>query len=120
MQQTPESGFSLIEALVALSVLAVSSTVILSSTENHTQRVSALKDRAHARWVALNRFERLAAGETNLSDRVSMGGQEWNLNQVVGQTGDPDLMRVDVSVGPATGGTKIAFITGFVMRDALR
>jgi general secretion pathway protein I len=116
MARSTDGGFSLIEALVALSVLAVSASVILSATENHTKSVTALTDRTQARWVAQNRLTRLQTGEKTLPARVAMGGQDWRVTQKQSETSDPDLWRVDISVGRAVDPSDIAFLTGFVAR----
>mgnify|MGYP003325305209 CR=1 FL=1 len=49
-----QAGFTLIETLVALAVLAVGSVTLLVGVERHAARVHGLSDRLVARWVAEN------------------------------------------------------------------
>lgn len=114
MPDAQDNGFSLIETLVALTVLAVSSSIILSSAEAHTATVIALKERTHARWVAQNRLELLRGGKEDLPLVVAMGGQDWHVTQTETITNDPDIRRVEVSVARSHDGTDFAFLTGFI------
>jgi general secretion pathway protein I len=116
MTRHKSDGFSLIEALVALSVLAVSASVILSAAERHTHNITALTERAHARWVAQNHMTRLQAGAVDLAPVVSMGGQDWRVTERRSATADPDLLRVDLTVARASGQTPLGFLTGFIAK----
>ena len=94
-----EKGFSLIEALVALSVLAVSASAILATVEEHTRAIAAISDRATARWIAENRLVELSLALKDLPDSSSFAGQEWWIATERSETSDPDLIRVDIRVG---------------------
>ncbi len=120
-RSSPEAGFSLIEALVALVVLAVAGIAIVGATETHVNRIAALENRAVAQWVAENRMAELAAGLHPLSDRdgeASMLGATWTLRQSVEATDDPDLARIDIAVRDPSDVTTLARLTGFLTRDA--
>lgn len=49
-----EAGFTLIETLVALTVLAVGAMTLLTAVERHARSSGMLADRIMARWVAEN------------------------------------------------------------------
>ena len=54
-----EHGFSLIEALVALAVLAIATVGLVRAVESHVDSTRALERRAAAMWVAENRLAEL-------------------------------------------------------------
>ncbi|MEL6883894.1 MAG: type II secretion system minor pseudopilin GspI [Pseudomonadota bacterium] len=114
MPRDAQSGFSLIETLVAMAVLAVSATAILSATETHTHTVAAVTDRTVARWVAQNSMVD-AQSRRQVPDRVEMGPKAWLVRVDQSATADPDLGRVDITVATAAiPDVVLARLTGFV------
>ncbi|WP_299652007.1 type II secretion system minor pseudopilin GspI [uncultured Tateyamaria sp.] len=114
MRAPKTDGFSLIETLVAMTVLAVSSSVILSATEAHTHTVTAVTDRTIARWVAQNAMVQLEA-RREMSGTVQMGGTEWEVRVDQSATPDPDLERVDILVATTVArDVVLARLTGFI------
>lgn len=114
MHASSEAGFSLIETLVALSVLAVSSLVLLSASEGHTRAVTSVSDRTVARWVAQNSLVELEHGRAD-PERVEMAGIEWNVSIRRSETGDPEIARLDIRVARATElESVLARLTGFI------
>ena len=98
-----DAGFTLIEALVAMAVLAVGAVSLLSAAESNTARISAITDRTTARWVAEYRLTSLRLGLEEARDTVAMMGQDWQVTTTRAATTDPELSRVDVTVGRADG-----------------
>lgn len=114
MPRGRRDGFSLIETLVAMTVLAVSATVILSATETHTQTVTAVTDRTVARWVAQNSMVDLERGQ-QVPTTVQMVRKDWLVHSHRSGTNDPDLGRVDLTVAlMSTPDTVLARLTGFL------
>ncbi|KKK60035.1 hypothetical protein LCGC14_3028410, partial [marine sediment metagenome] len=62
MTRDTEAGFTLIEALVAMAVLATSAVSLLAAVETHIGRISELERRTAARWVAENALAAQTAG----------------------------------------------------------
>ncbi|WBY09406.1 type II secretion system minor pseudopilin GspI [Sphingomonas sp. 7/4-4] len=56
-----EAGFSLIEALVALAVLAIAAVGLMRTVESHIDSTRGLERRTAAMWVAENRLAELEA-----------------------------------------------------------
>lgn len=111
-----ETGFSLIEALVALTVLSVAVGTLLAVVEDHVRIQSGISDRALARWIAENRLVELGLGMEDLPDVTQSGGREWWVETTRSETPDPDLIRVDIAVGPGEDrGAMLATLTGFVI-----
>ncbi|WP_299689792.1 type II secretion system minor pseudopilin GspI [uncultured Tateyamaria sp.] len=109
-----QAGFSLIETLVAMTVLAVSATAILSATETHTRTVTAVSDRTVAHLVAQNGWVELAA-TGDMATIVRMGTVDWALRADQSATKEPALARVDIRVARASEPEVIlARLTGFL------
>jgi general secretion pathway protein I len=112
-QRNPESGFTLIEVMVALVVLAVGSVSLLTATETHASRISDIRNRTVARWVADNHLAALRL-EIASTDRVTMMGEDWRIAVMRSETLDPDVERVDISVRGSDGEAVFYVLTGFV------
>lgn len=110
-------GFTLVEALVALTVLAVASAGLIRATEAHVDQVRGLQTRTIAQWVAENRLVELQVGQVvpvARTDRVEMLGRSWDVAVALGGSEDPDLAGVTVAVSPAGARSSAAVLTGFV------
>jgi general secretion pathway protein I len=108
-----DRGFSLIEALVALAVLAIASVGLMRTVESHIDSTRGLERRAAAMWVAENRLAELEAGIAG-PDRVEMLGEEWKIATVRQRTDDPDIVRVRIAVNSARDNAGLASLDGFV------
>ena len=109
-----DAGFTLIETLVALSILAITAVTLLGVTEGHVARVADLEKRAAAEWVAENRLAEMSLGLTPGSEPVLMLGYSFGLRTEIADTQDPDLQRVTL-VAQDEKGAPVARITGFVL-----
>ena len=111
-----EAGFTLIEALVALAILAVASVGLIRATEAHVDSVRGLEGRAAAQWVAENRLAELGLPDAfpGGDAPVEMLGIRWDVRSTSRQTDDPDLRSVSVTVHPEGRASPSATIDGFV------
>lgn len=97
--QSPRAGYSLMEAMVALFVLAISATALLLATRSHIDGVGDLENRVTAQWVAENRLVELGLGDPSAqSGNVEMMGRDWVVTVKQRPTDDPDLMAVEITV----------------------
>src|SRR5688572_28933903 len=76
------SGFSLIEVLVALTIVAIALSAIIRATAVMTGNTAHLKEKTCAHWIAMNRVAELRVTKAwpevgNSSDDVVMFGEEW-------------------------------------------
>jgi general secretion pathway protein I len=97
------AGFTLIEVLVALVVVAVSVTAVLHSASVASRTMHGLEDRFFARMVASEEITALklerdfpAVGITTGNRR--MASQTWNWETRITQTAEPKMRRVEVTV----------------------
>jgi general secretion pathway protein I len=113
--EADEQGFTLIEALVALLILGVAAAGLVRAVESHIDSIARLEQRAAAVWVAENRLTELTLAEPDPPSTVDMLGRRWQVRSVTRTSPDPDLSRIDVSVGPP-GVSPLVTIGGFVDR----
>jgi general secretion pathway protein I len=98
-----ERGFTLLEVLVAVAVLALALTAIISGGSNAARAAALMRDKTLALWVAHNRLTEIDLQPTwpqpgTSSDDVSMGGEDWTWHAQVVGTQDPTLRRIDIRV----------------------
>ncbi|MBL4826479.1 MAG: type II secretion system minor pseudopilin GspI [Spongiibacteraceae bacterium] len=88
--KTRNQGFTLIEVMVALLVVAVSISALLNQVITIVDSTARLRDKAIANWVALNQLELLYIANANpasrtynqliddeLSGKEEMAGRTW-------------------------------------------
>lgn len=114
-------GYSLMEAMVALFILAVATVGLTRATQTHIDGVRGLEQRVIAQWVAENRLVELnleGAAAMPARSTVRMMDRDWAVEVATRATDDPDLLAVDVAVAEAgtTGAT--VRLSGFVDRLA--
>jgi general secretion pathway protein I len=117
MTRSPDAGFTLIETLIALAILAMTAVAMLGATEAHIARISALEYRAAAQWAAENYLVELTLGLEPQSPAPMLGVQ-FELLAEQTATEDPNLQRVDITATDAADGRSYARLVGFVLADA--
>ncbi|MGV8951232.1 MAG: type II secretion system minor pseudopilin GspI [Cypionkella sp.] len=110
----PEAGFTLIETLVALVILAMSAISLLGATEAHISRIGALESRAAAEWTTENYLTELTLGVPPSDTPPAMNGNTFVIETVRTPTSDPDLEKVDLTARGAVDGVSYYRMTGFV------
>lgn len=109
-------GFTLIELMVALAVVAIVSTTVLVRGGETAAQTYSLERRALARWVVENEIERarlrqavqrepVASGSHRR--RVNLGSREWLIMEDVNQTSHPWLWRIEYSVFALEDGREV-------------
>ncbi len=96
-------GFTLIEVLIAVFVVALGIGALLTTISSSARAAGQMRDQSMARWVALNRLaelrlsrERPTVGTT--SGEADMGNMHWTWRQVISDPGLAGVLRVDVAV----------------------
>jgi general secretion pathway protein I len=96
------SGFTLLEVMIAVTVFAVIATTISQTTSQSVDNLLYLQDKTLASFVAENRLTEVRlSGYPNVGDSndvVDMAGREWRVNTKVENTEFPDTRRVTVAV----------------------
>ncbi len=99
------SGFTLLEVLVALTVLALTLGAVIKAAGDYTANQAHLHDRTLATWVARNvlveqQLENAWPRVGELKGTTDMGEREWRWLAIVSQTEEEELRRLDVEVRP--------------------
>jgi general secretion pathway protein I len=95
-------GFTLIEVLIALTIVALSAGALLGAVTSSASNVIYLKEKTLAEWVALNRLTevRIAVdmpGEGRRKGNTTMAGMRWEWEEEVTELPVVEgLFRVDV------------------------
>lgn len=119
-------GFTLIEVLVAMTIIAVGVSALVMSAGSSAWRADYLREREFGRWVASNALAELqvvpawpSVGTTN--KEVSMGNFQWFVRTKTQAVADADLRRVDVEVRrEKDADSYIYVVTGFVGNPEIR
>ncbi len=97
-----QAGFTLLEVLVALAVLALGMGTVLKVSASQTRQLSYLQDKTIATWIASNKVNEIRlqqAPATGLrSGHVFMAQREWRWQMQVSPTRDKALLRLDIAV----------------------
>ena len=112
-------GFTLIEMLAAVAVLAIAMAAILSGMARHANNAAYLREKTVALWVAHNRLTEIELErswpDVGKSDGdVEMAGVEWTWKVEVQQTPDDQWRRVDIEVLPPERQTPAIRLSGFI------
>jgi len=98
-----EAGFSMIEALVAMTVLAVTAAGLLSAAEQTIRTSAALDDRVLLRWVAEDQIAAARAG-LGPDPSVTVWGRQFEIETETRASSDPDTEYVSFNIASPQGG----------------
>ena len=102
-----QRGFTLIEVLIALSIVAVALPALVMRVQSVSENTGYIEQKTYAFWVAQNKMEELMLDyrlkntfpKTKLHDTVEFGGKEWYWEVEADTTGQEGVYRMQVSVG---------------------
>ena len=98
-----DRGFTLIEMVAAVAVLAMAMAAILSGMARYADHAAHLRERTMALWVAHNRLTEIELQpvwpDVGRSDgEMELAGQTWEWRVEVLETTDDKLRRVNIRV----------------------
>lgn len=101
MQRLHTKGFTLIEVLVAMTIIAVGVTALVQASGAASWRANFMREREFARWVASNHLTEIQVLPTwpetgSKNTETDMMGLRWFIKTRTQKVDDPDLRRVDV------------------------
>ena len=116
-------GFTLIEVLVALAIVAIALGTIIAITSQDIMRVDSMQKRMFANWIAQNklaenRLNNIKNSVGTEDGSITYAGSEWTWEIITSESGIENLLRMDVTVSNANNDTSIRKLTGFVYSDA--
>jgi general secretion pathway protein I len=115
----PQAGFTLLEVVVALAVLAIAMGAIISTATHSVNSMGILRDQTFASWAALNKInESLLATEPWPTDatrkgHIDLASRTWHWEAKFQKTDDPDLTRLDVTIRSDENGPALTTLAAF-------
>lgn len=96
-------GFTLVEVLVALAVLAIALAAIMRTMAQAIDTTATLREHDVALWVAQNRLaehmmRRDWPGVDTTNGDAEMGGQKWFWREQVIATPEPKMRRIEITI----------------------
>ncbi|HEU4617177.1 MAG TPA: type II secretion system minor pseudopilin GspI [Gammaproteobacteria bacterium] len=96
-------GFTLIEAMVALAIVALGMIAVNMQLGRYAENAIRIEDKTLASWIATNKITELSVQSTwpdlgKDEEDVDFAGREWHCVIEVQKTPADNLRRVDVSV----------------------
>jgi general secretion pathway protein I len=98
-----DTGFTLIEILVALAVIAIAVSAVAAAVSGNVRNAAYIQDRTLAHWIGMNKIAEAqlsrdwpAAGTSH--GESLMASQSWSWQMRVSTTDDADVRRLDVDV----------------------
>lgn len=113
MSHRGEQGFTLLEMLVALSIISIAALTLVRLDAYAVRTAGDLDVSTAAGIVAQNRAVELWTDPAppvigNSSIGVANAGRNWRIDQRVTKTADAALLRIDLIVRPESGGGQAA------------
>jgi general secretion pathway protein I len=119
-RQAGESGFTLVEVLVALAIIAFGLIAVFGQLSQSATAANRLRDKTLAHWVAVDRLTELRLSGAfpsvgTSSDDVEMANRRWHYEIKVSATDGAKLRRADVTVSFADKADRpLITVTGFL------
>ncbi len=116
-----QTGFLLVEILVALVILAIPLAAITRAVSQAIDTTAALRDRNIAIWVAqdrltMHRIERDWPSLKTTTGTSEMADRSWRWQEKVISTPVAQLRRVEIEIRDENGPDVLAKLVGF-LRD---
>ena len=122
MNRPGERGFTLVEVLVALVVVALGLAALLTTVSSTARTSGFLRDKTVAQWIALNRITEVRLNQNKFGQNLDKGevkfaNRTWHYDTRYFTTSVASMQRLVVRVwaGDAkTKGNPVVEVTGFL------
>jgi general secretion pathway protein I len=103
-----QHGFTLLEVLVALAILAIVMGALIKVTDSYAFNAGYLQQKTLAQWIAENKATEYQLMQQfppvgNKEGQTEMANVEWQWRVTVSNTEDRRLRRLDISVALKNG-----------------
>ncbi|GMR19977.1 MAG: type II secretion system minor pseudopilin GspI [Gammaproteobacteria bacterium] len=122
---TGHKGFTLIEVLVALAVVAIAFAATMRSMAQSIDTTMVLRDKSYALWIAQNRLALHELGQDwpSLDTRdgtATMAGREWRWQEKVISTPLENLRRIEIEITAIESDYVLARLIGFLRKPSAK
>lgn len=110
MSNRTERGFTLVEVLVALMIVALALAALMSSVSSAARGSEYLRDKTIAQWIAMNRIVEVRLniqkfGSSGDKGDVDFANRKWRYDTRYFETNNATIRRVVVRVWPGNAKT---------------
>lgn len=114
-------GFTLIEILVALAIVALALGAVVAETGHYLSAMARMQDRTLAHWIAVDRLTEAQLAGTwpatgNSEGTLEFASREWEWTLRVSVTPNERMRRLDVEVRTAGSEDIAAAAIGYLRR----
>ena len=125
MSARRDRGFTLVEVLVALLIVALGLAALMTTISGAADQSGYLRDKTIAQWIAMNRIVEVRLnlqkfGQNNDKAEVKMGGRDWHYDTRYFNTSIASMRRIVVRVWAGKSdakGSPLAEAIGFIGTD---
>lgn len=117
-----EKGFTLLEVMIALAIFATLAAAVMSASQYVLGQSARVEARLLAGWLADNHLSELHLqsatldmGSKTFNQRFAQ--REWRLLQHITSEPDTGLLRVELSVSPASSDQALLSVTHWLARN---
>lgn len=109
-QTKKQTGFTLIEVLLALAVISIALTALLKSSAQNVANTQRIKEKTISHWIAMQGVTMVQLGllQVNTSQEVTqvttMLGQRWYWRVRVNQTAIKSMQQITITVSKNQAG----------------
>jgi len=105
MSISAQRGFTLVEVLVALMIVALSLAALMNSVSSAARGSEYLRDKTIAQWIAMNRIEEVRLniqkfGASGDKAEIDFANRKWRYDTRYFDTNNPSIRRIVVRVWP--------------------
>ena len=112
-------GFTLVEVMVALAIVAIALTAVAAKMGRMVDTSNSMRERTYASWIAQNKITEMRLANvvpevSSTSGEIDFANSNWEWRAVVSESGIENLFRVDVAISYEDGDDVIRTVTGFI------
>ena len=117
--KTKDLGFTLIEVLLALAIIAIALTALLKATSQNIEHTTRLKEKSIAHWVAMQGITAIQLGlipvnlNQDMTKVTSMLGQRWYWRITLASTSIHNVQKITITVSNKPTGPFTDPLIGF-------
>lgn len=102
-QRAKQKGFTLIEVLLALSVIAIALTALFKATAQNVSHTQRIKEKTISHWVAMQGVTMVQLGLVQLTNQemtkvTTMLGQRWYWRVKMNSTPIKSMQQLTITV----------------------